>query len=67
VKEQATLDAADEAAIEAAASGKKVNDGKETPAPGSAAGRSDHEIVEVNQPSDSGGGTDPDASSEGLR
>jgi len=65
VKEQATLDAADEAAIEAAASGKKINDGKETQATESAPARSDHEIVEVNQPSDSGGGTNPDASSEG--
>jgi len=65
VKEQATLDAADEAAIEAAASVKKINDGKETPATESAPARSDHEIVEGNQPSDSGGGTNPDASSEG--
>ena len=65
VKEQATLDAADEAAIEAAASVKKINDGEETPATESAPARSDHEIVEVNQPSDSGGGTNPDASSEG--
>ena len=65
VKEQATLDAADEAAIEAAASVKKINDGEETPATESAPARSEHEIVEVNQPSDSGGGTNPDASSEG--
>ena len=64
VKEQAAQETVDEAAIEAAASGENQQDGKEAPAPESVPGRTDHEIVEVNQPSDSGGGTNPDLSSE---